>query len=88
MLRYLELGLGLLLVRSELRERLLQRAGLRRVVLPLLLQDFSPLLVLPEPEPQRQGQLETHDIKEHYVEFEHEDEAESSCAVAVCFCLD
>ncbi|KAA8581820.1 hypothetical protein FQN60_008560 [Etheostoma spectabile] len=44
-----DLGLGLLLVHSELGERLLQRPSLRGVVLALLLQDFSPLLVLPEP---------------------------------------
>lgn len=55
MLCHLELGLGLMFVRSELRERLLQRPGLRRVVLPLLLQDCSPLLVLPEPGRQTHG---------------------------------
>lgn len=55
MLCHLELGLGLMFVRSELRERLLQRPGLRRVVLPLLLQDCSPLLVLPEPGRQKHG---------------------------------
>lgn len=54
-LRHLELGLGLLLVHRELSERLLQRPGLRRVELPLLLQILRPLLVLPEPERQKRN---------------------------------
>ena len=56
MLCYLQLGLSLLFVRGELRERLLQGPGLRRVVLPLLLQDFGSLLDLPEPEQQKHHQ--------------------------------
>lgn len=65
MLCYLELRFGLLLVHRELREWLLQRAGLGRVILPLLLQDFSPLLVVFEPEGKTQSNRE-REIKEFH----------------------
>lgn len=47
---HLELSLCLLLVHSELWQRLLQRLGLSWVELPLLLQDFGSLLILLESE--------------------------------------
>lgn len=47
---YLQFGLGLSLVNTELSERLLQRLSLRPVELSLLLQDFSHLLIVLQPE--------------------------------------
>lgn len=47
---YLQFSLGLPLVNAELSERLLQRLSLRPVELSLLLQDFSHLLVVLQPD--------------------------------------
>lgn len=47
---YLQFGLGLPLVNTELRERLLQRLSLRPVELSLLLQDFRHLLIVLQPD--------------------------------------
>lgn len=74
---YLELGLSLLFVRGELRERLLQGLGLRRVKLPLVLQDFGSLIVLPEPE--RQTHTQTVD------KLHTQNNTENSAHIAVLF---
>lgn len=47
---YLQFGLGLSLVNTELSERLLQRLSLRPVELSLLLQDFSHVLIVLQPD--------------------------------------
>lgn len=48
--RYLQFGLGLSLVNTELSEWLLQRLSLSPVELSLLLQDFSHLLIVLQPD--------------------------------------